>query len=117
MASDLTARQASPTTASTSETTQTTSSVPGIVTSKYGILIPAVVGGVLLLVSATLVFIGLRILLRERRKEATGSEPNLQRPSSNSSRALSVISLWGDKPTDQDPNRSQKTSSPGDSQV
>ncbi|KAK6496191.1 hypothetical protein TWF481_002215 [Arthrobotrys musiformis] len=115
MASDLTARLTSPTTASISETTPTNSSIPGIVTSKYGVLIPAVVGGVLVLVSATLVFVGLRVLLRERRKEAAISEPNLQRLSTNSSAALSVISLWGDKPTD--PPRSQKGSSLGESQV
>ncbi|RVD90285.1 uncharacterized protein DFL_001260 [Arthrobotrys flagrans] len=115
MASELTARLASPTTASISETTPTTSSIPRIVASKYGVLIPAVVGGVLVLVSAVLVFFGLRILLRERRKEAAKSEPNLRRLSSSSSGVLSVISLWGDKPTD--PTRSQKGSSPGESQV
>ncbi|KAK6342090.1 hypothetical protein TWF730_001569 [Orbilia blumenaviensis] len=118
MASELTARLANPTTASsasTSETTPTTSSIPGIVTSKYGILVPAIVGGVLVLVSATLVFIGLRILLRERREEAVKSETILQRQPSNSSAALSVISLWGDKPAE--PPRPQKGSSPGQSQV
>ncbi|KAK6542507.1 hypothetical protein TWF694_006459 [Orbilia ellipsospora] len=60
----------------------TGSSTTPWISSKYGIIIAAAVGGFFILVSATLVFIGLRILLRERRKRDMQLELERQRRSS-----------------------------------
>ncbi|EPS42591.1 hypothetical protein H072_3443 [Dactylellina haptotyla CBS 200.50] len=53
---------------STSSLAATSSPVPALISSKYGIILAGAIGGLFILISATLVFIGLRVLLRERRK-------------------------------------------------